>query len=619
MASTLNMPTLRGYQNDSIEAVCDALAIGYNRALVKKPTGTGKTVTFAAMPTHPRLKPWLDKQPTRGAFMLVIAHREELLTQAQAKISAANPKLVVDIEQAGNYASPYADVIIASIQTLQASKFRRLKRLIARHHFKLVIIDEAHHAAAPSYRTALVHLGFLPPDEASDEENPEAADYDDVKVMEQALAGWDARAPKDRLLVGVTATPNRSDAIGLGCVFQTIAYSYALKQAITDGYLVPIRPLVIESDVSLDAVATVHGDFNQRQLAAAVNREVRNELAVAAWLEHAKGKPTLAFTVDVAHAHALADAFTKAGVTAKPVSGETPKDERRELLAAFQRGQIDVITNCMVLTEGTDLPLTACILHAKPTKSATLYEQMTGRGLRPHPGKSECLVIDVVDIARKHSLQTAPVLYGLPPGVEPEEQQTLDEFERDLAAFMADFPDFDIEAALREGRLTLKDLRAKATAIDVWKVVPLSPELAAVSKMNWLTLTSGYRLTYPWRDAAEDGNEVLSVQTDMLGKWEVSATWRPKDRESRTAARQRTLATGFLTAQEALQAAEVYVQGERRQAGRLVDREAPWRSTPASPGQLGLLRKLKVPFRPGITKGAASDLINTAKAGKGWR
>jgi superfamily II DNA or RNA helicase len=476
MHEATSAPTLRPYQVDALEDVWTAFTRDrHNRVLVKMPTGTGKTVMFAEMLRH-YAERWECLLPTyrpnRGARMLVIAHREELLDQAADKISKANRGLMVSIEQGDRYANKYSDVVIASIQTLQAMKFRRLKRLLEQHTFRLVIVDEAHHAAAASYRTALVHLGFLPPADASESEEVEAADFDDVAEMEAALKGWDATAPRDRLLVGVTATPNRSDAIGLGCVFQTIAYNYALKAAIDDGYLVPITPWVVESDVSLDAVKMTAGDFNQKDLAQAVNNTVRNDLALAAWREHADGLSTIAFTVDVAHAHAMAETFRADGVPAEAISGETPREDRRAILERYRRGTVEVLCNCMVLTEGTDLPRTRCILHAKPTKSATLYEQMTGRGLRLYEGKPDCIVIDIVDVARRHSLQTAPVLYGLPPGLMAKGED-LEKLQAALEEFRDKYPTLDVDSLLATGRLTLEQLQAKASTFDIWKVPDL--------------------------------------------------------------------------------------------------------------------------------------------------
>jgi ATP-dependent helicase IRC3 len=606
-------PTLRPYQGDQLQAIADSWSAGTNRVLIKSPTGTGKTVTFAAMPRFPQVASRLAAFPQRGAFMLVIAHREELLTQAAAKLQAANPKLIVDIEMADNYASRAANIIVASIQTLAAvsggRKFSRLLRLMRDHTFRLVIVDEAHHSAAASYRTALVHLGFLPAEDASDVDNVEAPDYDDVALMQAHLGAWDKRAPQDRMLVGFTATPTRSDAIGLGCVFQSIAYSYALKQAIDDGWLVPITPWVVESNISLDDVAITAGDFNQKQLAAAVNQSRRNDLAVAAWRDHGEDRQTLAFTVDVAHAHDVAAAFQAAGTPALAISGETPKPDRRQALEAYRNRRVRLLANCMVLTEGTDLPETGCILHLKPTKSATLYEQMTGRGLRLFDGKEDCLVIDLVDVAKKHSLQTAPVLYGLPPGLVVN-GESLDQAESDLEAFKEQHPTIDVEELLRTGRLTLAQLQARATTFDIWKIPSLGA-LEAVVSLNWIKQSADrFKLSYPWGD----GYETIEVGPDLLGKFEIALTMREKQPGGMGYdVRQRTLANGLQDAATALRAAEAWVGSDRRTIARLRSREAPWRSRPASPGQLGVLRKLRVPFSPSINSGQASDMIDMAR------
>lgn len=602
----MSAPKLRQYQLDAIEAVRAAFLGGKNRLLVKKPTGTGKTVMFAAM-----LQAFRQWMPGQQLKMLVIAHREELLDQAAAKIIAANPNARVGIEQGDRHASSMSDVVIASIQTLTAVKCRRLKRLLERHRFKLVIVDEAHHAAAASYRTALAHLGFLPMADASDEDNAEAATFDDVNLMQLALAGWDERAPKDQLLVGVTATPNRTDAIGLGCVFQTIAYSYDLKAAIDDKWLVPIMPWVVETTANLDNVRVNRGEFNQKDLANEVNTPYRNQLAVAAWQEHGNDQSTLAFTVDVQHAHDLAQAFSDAGIVARPLSGETPRDVRRALLEAYTRGDVQVITNCMVLTEGTDLPRTGCILHAKPTKSATLYEQMTGRGLRIHPGKTECIVIDIVDVARRHSLQAAPVLYGLPPGVNAGGEDLRDVAEA-VERFFEEHPGANLDQL--GGRFTLEQLQAYAKTFDVWKIRDMA-EYGNGLSMRWVRADDEvFKIRYPWNDT----NEKLTIERNLLGKFEVAVEVETFDENRRRhTGPKRVLATGLENASAALLLAEAYVTQERRAASKLKANNAPWRARPASEKQIALLQRRRIPFAPGITMGDASDLIDLANTRRG--
>lgn len=616
---------LRPYQEQQLEAIATTfLDKNLNRLLIKSPTGTGKTVTFAELMKWERIRAWLGRFPSSERRMLVIAHREELLDQAAAKIRAANPGLLVAVEQGDRRASTAVDVVVASIQTLSAMKFRRLDRLVKEMRFRIVIVDEAHHSAARTYRATLARLGFLPPMAEDVAGDIERAEETDVAAMEQALKGWDRVAPKDQLLVGVTATPNRSDAVGLGCVFQTIAYSYALRDAISDGWLVPIVSWAIETDTSLDDVRVNRGEFNQRDLADAVNNELRNQKAVAAWREYADGRPTIAFTVDVAHAHALAAEFDKAGYRAAAVSGETPKDERRAILDRFMNGGLDILANCMVLTEGTDLPIASCILHAKPTKSSTLYEQMTGRGLRLHPDKTECVVIDLVDVARRHSLQAAPVLYGLPPGLIGKGEK-LDQLDEDYQKLIDEMGGrFDVAGQFENGgHLTLEALRQKASLVDIWKV----PDLGAFGSgraMTWIKVGDDeFRMEYPWKDAAGvEGFERLEVRKDYLDRWEVILTWCEKlqaGEKRRPERRQSTIASQIITSDGAAGVAEAFVLQHRRSVTKLRSVDAPWRQSEASPKQIQLLKRLKIPHGAKVTRGEASDLIdlyNSRRAGR---
>lgn len=598
---------LRPYQSALLDAIATAREQGQNRLLLRAATGTGKTVSFAHLLKHDQLRAWLETFPQGERKMLIIAHREELLDQAADKIAHANPDLLVGVEQGSRRASRFSDVVVASIQTLTAMGCRRLLELLRYHTFRVVVYDECHHASSPTARTALVHLGFLPPADASDEHSLEAPSYDDVEKMSKALQGWDDVAPKDRLLVGFTATPNRSDGVGLSCVFQTIAFSYPLREAIQDGWLVPITPWVVDTTVALDNVRTNRGDFNQRELADAVNNRERNLLALHAWRQYAEGRPTLAFTVDVQHAHDLAATFREAGIEAHAISGETPKDERRDTLARFSAGEIDVITNCMVLTEGTDLPRTSCILHAKPTKSATLYEQMTGRGLRLFEGKQDCIVIDIVDIARKHSLMAAPVLYGLPPGLKSDEGKTLGEMADLFDLFVGKHPGF---AADKLGKVSIERLAVQATTFNVWEIPSLGA-FATGRALNWVkTATDTFRLQYPW----QDGTEVLEVAPDLLGQFSVSCTLRPTNGGP---SRHRTIAQALATADEAAVIAEAFVKAERASTTTLVDKTANWRTGPASEKQIKFLQWKRIPIKPRMTKGEAADLINLARARSG--
>ncbi|MHB1260305.1 MAG: DEAD/DEAH box helicase [Thermoplasmatota archaeon] len=601
--------TERPYQDRMIGAAYESLVKGVNRVLEKAPTGTGKTVTFAKLLRDPRILDWLSQFPGKS-HALVIAHREELLDQAADKIRSINPGLLVSIEQGDRMANLYSDVVVASIQTLAARDCRRLHRLTAAMQIRIVIVDEAHHAAAKTYRQVLHHLGFLP-DIAAEAAEKDLSDELRSKAIEDRLDQWNDVAPKDRLLLGVTATPNRSDAVGLSCVFQTIAFSYALKDAINDGYLVPIEAHAIVTDTSLDDVRTTAGEFNQRDLADTVNTPKRNAEAVAAWKSllmkpNGEAMPTLGFTVDVKHAHDAADIFCRAGVRAVAISGETPKDDRRLALRQYTDGQLDMLLNCMVLTEGTDLPRTAGILHLKPTKSATLYEQMTGRGLRLFPGKEKCIVVDMVDIASRHTLQAAPILYGLPPLLDTEGKD-LRSAEEEFEQFRSEHEGVDFDELLREAT-SLTALGARLKALNVWAVEPLPEGVLSASTLDWIKMGELLRLSYPWLD----GNESLIVQRDMLGHWDVVTTFKPRDSKE---VRQRTIITGVRELVEATLRAEQYVATQRSGVLRMKNRSAEWKTDKATPKQIAFLQRLKVPFNPQtLTKGAAGRLLDMAMA-----
>lgn len=608
--------TLHDYQVTALDRIVDRFMAGKNRILLQMATGTGKTVTFMSLLSHEHFSSWFAELPARSRRVLVVAHREEIIQQAAKTALEQNPGLSVGVEQGPSVASPYHDIIVASIQTLSARNGVRLARLMEPGHFGLVIIDECHHAAAQSYRTTLARLGFLPRSLDTGMGESDAVSWDDVETMERALREWDEQAPRDRMLLGVTATPNRSDTIGLGCVFQEIAYSFPIRQAVKEKKLVDIVPWVVENHtINLDHVKVTAGEFNQKQLAEAVNTQNRNTLAITAWHEHAKDRQTIAFCTSVQHAHDFARIATDAGVSTAVVHGETPREERRAIFQAYQRGEVTMLSNCMIATEGTDLPATSCILHLRPTLSSTLYEQMTGRGLRLAPGKDHCVVIDVVDIARRHRLNTAGTLAGLPVGLLVS-GKPMTEIERELEDFRAKVPNLDLARLLENGSLTLEALKAKAVTFTMWDIQPLPADISKVAKLDWTRINDRdeYRVSYPWGDR----KETLSITPDVLGHFCVVATsssqWLTGEAKKQT-----TVSENHLTLVDAITSAEAYVAKERASAGRLVGGSASWKQKPASPGQIAFLRKLRVPFNPSeLAKpggsGQASKLIDMARA-----
>lgn len=369
---------LRDYQVDALTRVANAEARGIRRQLGVAATGLGKTVMFCALAER------------RGARTLILAHRDELIGQAAAKVREVWPAADVGIVK-GSSDEIHAHVVVASVQTL--AREARLKRLTAAwgadagvlsrtDPFGLVVVDEAHHTAADSYGRILAACG--------------------------------AGEPDGPLLLGVTATPDRGDGKGLDGIYDEIVFDYDILFGIRSGYLSDLRGIALRIDtLDLAGVKVSRGDYEVGAAGRALEAAGAPTRIVEAWREHAPDRRTIVFTPTVATAEHIAAEYVAAGVSAAYVSGTTPLEERRAILRRFGTGEIQVLANCAVLTEGFDEPRADCIVIARPTKSRGLYVQMVGRGTRRHPDKTDCLVLDVVGATEDHSLVTVPSLFGL--------------------------------------------------------------------------------------------------------------------------------------------------------------------------------------------------------------
>ncbi len=308
------MLDLRPYQNEALQKVYQAYKNGKRRVIVSLPTGTGKTVVFAHFPRFFKMKKRL----------LVLAHREELLLQARDKFLSVDPDLKVGIEQSSSQAPADAKVVIASVPTLGRAGGTRLSRLNPEEFF-LIVVDEAHHAVAPTYQRIFEHFGLLAPGTS-------------------------------RYLVGFTATPRRGDKQGLGAVFQEICYARDLREMIADRYLCPITGWRVNSGTSLDNVKIRHGDFVESQLAEAVNTVDRNNLLGAAYMKLAKGRRAIVFCVNVAHAIDVCEAFTTAGIRAAAVWGDMSPEDRRATIADNSKAhQLPGLNDLFKLPRGLNL------------------------------------------------------------------------------------------------------------------------------------------------------------------------------------------------------------------------------------------------------------------------
>ncbi|KAF9294618.1 hypothetical protein BGZ88_003629 [Linnemannia elongata] len=367
---------LRPYQQECIDKCLENLKNGIMRQIVSLPVGSGKTVIFShLMEQVPAPFPGANKT-------LILAHRQELLEQTRNHILRNGTGLRVTIDQGKRVADMTADVILASVPTLGRSGTTRILKYNPQD-FKCIIIDEAHHAAADSYGRILRHFG--------------------------------ADVPKTHIfLYGCSATVRRHDGLKLGGVFDYISFHKGFITMIDDKWLCGLRVSTIKTEFDLKDVQTRGGDFVTKDLALKVNTPVRNDVVVRSYMTYCgERKSTVVFAVDIAHLESLAETFRKYGYDARGLSSKTNDDERARMLKDFKNQKFPVIVNCGILTEGTDIPVIDAIIMARPTKSNVLFQQMLGRGMRLHPGKEDCLVLDFVDVVRGDGLVTLPTLLGL--------------------------------------------------------------------------------------------------------------------------------------------------------------------------------------------------------------
>lgn len=357
-------PELRPYQRAVIDAFHSAVAAGHKRVLLVAPTGAGKTVLAAAI---------IQASTVERKPALVLAHRREIVAQTSDKLRAVG--IPHGIIQAGTPPSPFEDVQVASIQTLGARAIR--SDFMPLPGADLLVIDEAHHCPARTYQRI-------------------------VDLYPHAV------------VLGLTATPCRGDGRGLGGIFDTIVECPQVAELIHDNYLVRTRcyaPVVPD----LKGVRTQVGDYVESQLAERMDKPKLIGDIVTHWHKFGERRKTVAFAVNVQHSVHICNEFLKAGVRAEHIDGETPKPERDAALQRLASGDLDVISNCMVLTEGWDMPEVGCVILARPTKKMGLYRQMIGRVLRPAPGKTDAIVLDHSGAAYLHGFVEDPVEWTLEP------------------------------------------------------------------------------------------------------------------------------------------------------------------------------------------------------------
>lgn len=398
---------LRPYQTEAIRAVTADWDAAIRETLLVAATGAGKTQMF--------LRLLMDAcDADLAARALIVAHRKELIDQPLERIGQINRAWLLG----GALQRPRVGVIQAerrdvdrqlTIATVQSLSPKRLEQLLAHGPITHFVVDECHHATAPTY----------------------------LRIRDALLT-----ANPNLYHLGVTATPLRSDGDGLSRVYQKDSARITIADLVRLGWLVQPRWLAIDTKISIAGVHTRGGDFVASELAETFDTPNGRRIVVQAYQQYAAGRRAIAFTASVDGAHKLAAAFNDVGVSAAAVDGTTPAETRADILKRFRRGELQIVANCQVLTEGFDAPGTSCVLMARPTQSDSLYIQCMGRGLRPANGKAEpgedCLILDFVPAQTRNIVMAGDVL-GLPR----EQSEAL----RELLAERAAAADEDDELA----------------------------------------------------------------------------------------------------------------------------------------------------------------------------
>jgi len=570
---------LRIYQQECLDSIISEARGGCLKQVVVLPTGSGKTHIFAQLPSLIR-----DK----GKKTLILAHREELLLQAKNKLLEIDPTLKVEVEMAEQRIDEGSlfgevDVVLGSVQTLGRAGSKRIEKFNP-NDFGLVICDEVHHATSKSYLNIFRYFGVLKGEEHGNK----------------------------KLLLGVTATPNRSDHVGLDTVFDKIVYTYPLRKAIQDGFLCDIKAFTVATKTDISGVHTSMGDFQEGELGEAVNTEERNKLIVDSYRDIAPDSKAIVFCVNVEHTKFLTEYFKRAGIKAEYVLGETEKDVRKKVISDFKENKIKVMLGCGVFTEGFDEPSIETVVMARPTKSSVLYMQMAGRGLRLCEGKDHLKLIDLVDNTGKNSIMTLPNLFGIPKTLKGIKGKKITEVAAKAERLFEVYPDYPLDEIEDWSDENIDKIIKE---VDIFAKAELDTEIKAYSKYAWERYGEGYRIKFP---DTEGVREILTIQTNMLYQHEVRletlvevspsymngwSKWGKKGTQ---------VLGQFNTVESAIKEGDSFISTERSQFRNIYSQNAAWRVQLATSAQLNLMRKFHIPTPKNLTKGQASILIGSA-------
>lgn len=339
---------LRDYQNRALTEIKQAIVDGHHCIMVQSPTGSGKGVMLSHI---------IKLCHQRGSSVLFLVHRQEILFQISTYLNRHG--IDHGIIKSGEQHEDWHPVQLASFQTI----LRRIKNPYIKSA-DVIIVDEAHHATAETYKRVIDHF-------------------------------------KKKVVLGFSATPSRQSGQGLGNMFDKMISVATIKELTDLKYLAPVRVFApVRPD--LTGVKVTAGEYNTKQLESAMNKASLVGNIVGHYQKYGENRKAVVFATGVDHSIALRQQFLSEGITSAHLDGTTPKEEREDILNRFKSGSIQVIVNCMILTEGVDVPDIGCVILARPTKSLPMYLQMVGRGMRSIPGKTDCILLDHAGAVHEH-------------------------------------------------------------------------------------------------------------------------------------------------------------------------------------------------------------------------
>ena len=444
---------LRKYQQESINSIQEEWNNGRKRTLLVLPTGCGKTVVFTKL---------AEEMVKQGKRVLILAHRTELLEQASDKLFKITG-LKTALEKADSTAiGSWCRVSVGSVQTLQRDK--RLNQF-PKDYWDVIIVDEAHHILSDGYMKVMKY-------------------FDVANVL------------------GVTATPDRSDMRNLGSYFDSLAYEYSLVQAIKEGYLSKIKALTIPLNLDLSNVSMSAGDFKASDVGTALDpylEQIADEM-----VKQCADRKTVVFLPLVKTSQKFRDILNAKGFRAAEVNGESK--DRAEVLEDFENDRYNVLCNSMLLTEGWDCPSVDCVVVLRPTKVRALYSQMVGRGTRLHPGKEELLLLDFLWHTERHELCRPAHLICETPEVAQKMVENMEE----QTGVMLDLEDMEVKAtedvvAQREEALAkqLEEMRKRKRKL----VDPLQFEMSIHAED-----LSNYVPNFGWEMAPASDKQIKALE-----------------------------------------------------------------------------------------------------------